>query len=43
MRHVFPSTSRTKEIAQAHLFAGPKQGAELDGLTRGELPLHDPG
>ena len=43
MRHVFMSTASTRGLDAGSLWSGPRQGAELDGLARCELPLLDPG
>lgn len=44
MRHPRPATPWAKALSFARLRTGPREGAELNGLScRGELPLLDPG
>ncbi len=43
MRYTFPSTAKTRRLSFDRLWSGPHLGAELDGLTRTEIPLIDPG
>lgn len=44
MRHPCSATPWAKVMTFARLRTGPREGAELNGLSRrGEMPLLDPG